>query len=104
MIYLRRITILLLLQFPVADGAVLGRDLGVRVLWEPSQQAEQQADSLAVDAVFAVGTRLWKEDAGPIPPRTSSSSSAADKGTRKGNSNNNNNSNVVSMCSVQTLL
>ena len=80
----------LLSQLPVADGVVQGRRLGVRVQW-----TQQQADKDAADtpdgsapgptAVFEVGTRVWKEDAGPIPPRVhvfhgqqlASSSSAA---------------------------
>jgi hypothetical protein len=52
------------LQLPVADGVVQGRDLVVRVMWEP--------DHLDFAHVLAVGTRLWKEDAGPIPPRSAS--------------------------------
>jgi hypothetical protein len=51
-------------QLPVADGVVQGRDLVVKVQWEP--------DHTDVTPVLAVGTRLWKEDAGPIPPRSGS--------------------------------
>lgn len=61
----------------MADGSVLGRELGVRVLWGPSE-AEQLTADVAVDALFPVGTRLWKEDAGPIPTR-SAGDAAPDK-------------------------
>lgn len=76
------ILIYCLWQLPVADGALEGRDLAVRVQWD-QQQADEHAASdctAATDvaatwavhgegAVFKAGCRLWKEDAGPIPPR-----------------------------------
>lgn len=56
----------------MADGAVLGRDLGVRVLWGPSQDQDQSEVVL-----LPVGTRLWKEDAGVIPPGRAPRAAAA---------------------------
>jgi hypothetical protein len=78
----------LLSQLPVADGAVLGRDLGVRVLWELAQEQQSQSQGQGQDSdvqVIAVGTRLWKEDAGVIPPRTAQTSTAAKAGNMVSN-------------------
>jgi hypothetical protein len=76
----------LLPQLPVADGAVLGRDLGVRVLWELAQEQQSQGQGQNSDMqVIAVGTRLWKEDAGVIPPRTTQSTTAAKAGNMVSN-------------------
>ncbi len=74
------------LQLPVADGVLEGRDVAVRVQWDQQQADEHAAADKAgpkagahadvpvwavqgEGAVFRVGCRLWKEDAGPIPPR-----------------------------------
>jgi hypothetical protein len=66
---------------------VLGRDLGVRVLWELSQEQQSQGRGQDSDVqVIAVGTRLWKEDAGVIPPRTAQSTAAAKSGNVVSNS------------------
>jgi hypothetical protein len=78
--------LLLLPQLPVADGAVLGRDLGVRVLWELAQEQQSQGQEQNSDVqVIAVGTRLWKEDAGVIPPRTAQTTVAAKAGNMVSN-------------------
>jgi hypothetical protein len=79
-------SLLLLPQLPVADGAVLGRDLGVRVLWELAQEQQSQGQEQNSDVqVIAVGTRLWKEDAGVIPPRTAQTTVAAKAGNMVSN-------------------
>ena len=62
----------------MADGSLEGRAIAVRVQWDQTQadahkvQDEANRDSASLegaDAVFKVGTRIWKEDMGPIPPR-----------------------------------
>eukprot|EP01032_Pedospumella_encystans_P018831 gene18831-21426_t len=70
---------------PVADGVLEGRAVAVRVQWDQAQAdaqaaldnaqegaadgGKQQAPAGAA-AVFEVDARIWKEDAGPIPPRS----------------------------------
>ena len=56
------------MKLPVADGVILGRDIGVRVIWDAQQQAQQLGRDAALDMIFRAGARLWKEDLGVIPP------------------------------------
>lgn len=73
------------MQLPVADGVLEGTAVAVRVQWDQAQADAHAAQDAAVDgvgraagaladaaAVFEVGTRLWKEDSGRLPPRSPS--------------------------------
>lgn len=76
-------------QLPVADGVLEATAVAVRVQWDQAQaDAHAAQDAAACDAgagtagaavsladaaaVFAVGTRLWKEDSGRLPSRSPS--------------------------------
>jgi len=67
---------------PVADGALLGGGVGLRVLWDEAQAAAQsEAD---VQVVCLRDARLWKEDLGPIPPRAFAAPRSITKGFKWG--------------------
>jgi hypothetical protein len=53
-------------QLPIADGALLSGDIGLRVEYVDSKE-EELSDS-AVKLLFPAGSRLWKSDVGPLKP------------------------------------